>query len=38
MNALLITRLVDDTWQTQDLFETDIPALVNVKRPPPFSF
>lgn len=36
MEALLITRLGEQQWQRESLFETDIPPLVNAPAPPAF--
>jgi protein-L-isoaspartate(D-aspartate) O-methyltransferase len=38
MEARLVTRTGQDTWQAQSLFETVIDPLVNSARPPEFSF
>lgn len=38
MEALLITRLGENEWATESLFETDLPALLNAPRPPEFVF
>lgn len=36
--AVLITRLGEDQWQMESLFETDIPDLINVPRARNFDF
>jgi protein-L-isoaspartate(D-aspartate) O-methyltransferase len=36
MSAQLVTRIADDQWTTESLFETDLPRLVNAERPPAF--
>ncbi len=38
MEALLIRRLDDDSFNEQSLFETDLPALTNAKTPARFVF
>jgi len=38
METLLITRVADDQWERQSLFETDFPALRNVEQPQAFVF
>ena len=38
MEALVITRLTKDTWQTNCLFETNMPALLNAQQPDKFVF
>ncbi len=38
MEASLITRRADEEWSREDLFETDIPALVGAPEPEHFSF
>jgi hypothetical protein len=38
MTATLITRVGSDAFNTEGLFETDIPALKNVKQPQKFVF
>jgi protein-L-isoaspartate(D-aspartate) O-methyltransferase len=38
MEARLVERTGDNDWHTESLFETDLPALVNAKLPPQFSF
>ena len=38
MEARLVTRTGDNDWQTTSLFETELPALVNGRLPPQFSF
>lgn len=38
METLLITRVADDQWVRQSLFETDFPALRNVEQPQAFIF
>ena len=38
MEVLLITRIADDQWNTQAIFETDFPALKNVEQPQAFIF
>jgi protein-L-isoaspartate(D-aspartate) O-methyltransferase len=38
MEALLITRVAEDAWSRQSLFETQLPALVNAVRPKHFHF
>ena len=38
MQALLITRVGDQEWNQESLFETSIPALVNAPEPEVFNF
>lgn len=38
MEALLVTRVAEDAWSRQSLFETGLPALVNVVNPQHFIF
>jgi len=38
MSAIRITRMDDDEWQSDTLFETDLAPLVNGALPPQFSF
>lgn len=38
MSALLITRIGENEWREEDLFETEIPTLINVEQPPAFVF
>ncbi|MGA9853523.1 MAG: protein-L-isoaspartate O-methyltransferase [Gammaproteobacteria bacterium] len=38
MEALLITRVGEDAWSRESLFETDLPALVNASVPQSFRF
>jgi len=38
MQALKITRVTQNEWRTEELFETVIPALVNAERPSSFVF
>ena len=38
MSAMLITRISDDQWSEEELFETVIPPLVNAEKPPEFVF
>ena len=38
MAAMKVTRTGDDEWQSDTLFETDLPPLVNGALPPQFSF
>lgn len=38
MEALLITRVAEDDWSRESLFETVLPALDNVAVPSPFTF
>lgn len=38
MEALLITRMGDNQWREEALFETELPALDNVEQPPAFVF
>jgi protein-L-isoaspartate(D-aspartate) O-methyltransferase len=38
MQALLITRVGDQEWNQESLFETSIPALVNANEPEKFTF
>lgn len=38
MEALLITRVAEDAWARESLFETSLPALVNAVVPASFSF
>ena len=36
MQALLITRVGEDEWTRETLFETDLPALLNAPEPQRF--
>lgn len=36
MEALLITRIGENEWSSESLFETDLPALINAKKPSQF--
>lgn len=36
MEALLITRMAEDQWVSESLFETDLPYLVGAEKPRPF--
>ena len=36
MEALLITRIGENEWSTESLFETDIPVLTGLQTPPEF--
>lgn len=38
MSATLITRIDEDEWQSDTLFETDLAPLINGALPPQFSF
>ena len=38
MQTLLVTRVADDQWSTECLFETDFPALDNAEQPSAFIF
>ena len=38
MEATLVTRIDDETFDREALFETDVPALINAPREPSFSF
>jgi protein-L-isoaspartate(D-aspartate) O-methyltransferase len=38
MEAELITRISEDQWRTEYLFETDFPALLNAEQPQAFVF
>jgi protein-L-isoaspartate(D-aspartate) O-methyltransferase len=38
MQAMLITRVGDQEWNQESLFETSIPALVNAPEPEEFKF
>ncbi len=38
MEALLITRMGEQEWATESLFETDLPSLRNLDAPSSFSF
>jgi len=38
MQVLLITRVSEDEWASECLFETDFPALSNAEQPPAFHF
>jgi len=38
MQALLITRVGDQEWNQESLFETSIPALVNAREAEKFNF
>ncbi|MGH8280379.1 MAG: protein-L-isoaspartate O-methyltransferase family protein [Gammaproteobacteria bacterium] len=38
MEALLITRVAEDAWARESLFETALPPLINAVAPPAFRF
>ena len=38
MEARLITRMDEQYWATDDLFETVVPPLIHTRRPPRFDF
>ncbi|HSC47621.1 MAG TPA: protein-L-isoaspartate O-methyltransferase [Gammaproteobacteria bacterium] len=38
MEALLVTRVAEDAWSRESLFETDLPALQNAPAPRSFQF
>ena len=38
MKAMLITRTADETWNEKILFDTDVPAMLNVTTPDTFTF
>jgi len=38
MSALLITRISENQWAEEELFETVIPPLINAEQPPAFVF
>ncbi len=38
MNAILVTRIDAENWQTEILFETFLPPLDNIKQPDRFTF
>jgi protein-L-isoaspartate(D-aspartate) O-methyltransferase len=38
MEAMLFTRIGENEWAREELFETRIPPLLNVRQPPKFSF
>lgn len=38
MEAILVTRIGENEWQTRKLFETVVPALHNALQPEPFNF
>lgn len=38
METLLITRVAEDQWERESMFETDFPALRNVEQPQAFIF
>lgn len=38
METLLITRIAEDQWATETLYETDFPALTNAEQPEAFVF
>lgn len=38
MEALLVTRIAEDAWSRESLFETDVPALLNAPAPRTFQF
>jgi protein-L-isoaspartate(D-aspartate) O-methyltransferase len=38
MSALLITRINENQWAEEELFETVIPPLINAEKPPEFVF
>ncbi len=38
MSAMLITRISDNQWSEEELFETVIPPLINAEKPPQFVF
>jgi protein-L-isoaspartate(D-aspartate) O-methyltransferase len=38
MEALLVTRVAEEAWSRESLFETDLPALLNAPAPRAFQF
>lgn len=38
MSAILITRISENQWAEEELFETVIPPLINAEKPPEFVF
>jgi protein-L-isoaspartate(D-aspartate) O-methyltransferase len=38
MEATLVTRLAENEWATESLFDTDLPPLINSERPVKFAF
>ena len=38
MDAQLVTRIDEDQWVREDLFETVIPPMINAQRPDAFVF
>lgn len=38
MQAKLITRVAENDWSEENVFETDLPALTNAEKEPEFSF
>jgi protein-L-isoaspartate(D-aspartate) O-methyltransferase len=38
MDARIVTRTGENEWESDSLFETSLPPLVNSVKPPPFSF
>jgi protein-L-isoaspartate(D-aspartate) O-methyltransferase len=38
MEAMLVTRVSEHEWKTENLFETSLPALVNARQPQHFTF
>jgi protein-L-isoaspartate(D-aspartate) O-methyltransferase len=38
MSAILITRISDNQWSDEELFETVITPLINAEKPPQFVF
>jgi hypothetical protein len=38
MEAMLITRISEEEWIDESLFDTDFPPLLNVSRPKHFTF
>lgn len=38
MQAMLITRIAEETWSEVILFETTVPEMINAPRPEPFNF
>jgi len=38
MEAIIMTRIGDDEWHSESLFETELPTLIGAQQPPQFSF
>jgi len=38
MEAIVMTRIADNEWRSESLFETEFPILIGAQQPPQFSF